>query len=58
MNPDLFIVARSSAESSETKLVKAGANRVITPTEIGGRRMAAMVLHPVGLGLPRHRDAR
>lgn len=46
-NPDLFIVARSSVESSEPKLRKAGASRVLTPTVIGGRRMAAMVLHPV-----------
>jgi voltage-gated potassium channel len=27
--------------------MRAGADRVITPTEIGGRRMAAMVLQPV-----------
>lgn len=47
MAPDLFIVARSSHESSEPKLKKAGANRVITPNEIGGRRMATMILHPV-----------
>lgn len=47
MNPGLFIVARSSHESTEVKLVKAGANRVLTPNVIGGRRMAAMVTHPV-----------
>lgn len=47
MNPDLCIVARSSHESSEAKLLKAGANRVLTPNVIGGRRMAAMVLQPV-----------
>jgi len=46
LNPDLFIVARSSHESSEGKLKKAGANRVITPNIIGGRRMATMVLDP------------
>jgi voltage-gated potassium channel len=46
MNPELFIVARSTAEASEPKLRRAGADRVITPTEIGGRRMAAMVLQP------------
>jgi voltage-gated potassium channel len=46
LNPDIFIVARSEHESTEAKLVKAGANRVITPNVIGGRRMASMVLHP------------
>jgi voltage-gated potassium channel len=46
LNPDMFIVARSSHESTEPKLRTAGANRVITPNVIGGRRMASMVLHP------------
>lgn len=47
LNPDLFIVARASTASAEVKLRKAGANRVITPTVIGGKRMAAMVLNPL-----------
>lgn len=47
MNPDLFIIARSTTPSAEAKLLRAGANRVITPTDIGGRRMAALVLQPV-----------
>lgn len=46
LSPDIFIVARSSHQSTEAKLVKAGANRTITPNVIGGRRMASMVLHP------------
>jgi voltage-gated potassium channel len=46
LNPSAFIVARSEHETTEAKLVKAGANRVITPNVIGGRRMASMVLHP------------
>lgn len=46
LNPGVFIVARSSHESSEEKLLKGGANRVLTPNVIGGRRMATMVLHP------------
>ncbi|HEY5540372.1 MAG TPA: potassium channel protein [Coriobacteriia bacterium] len=46
LNPDAFIVARSAHESTEAKLIKAGANRVITPNVIGGRRMASMVLNP------------
>ncbi len=47
LNPDVFIIARSSHESSEQKILKAGANRVITPNVIGGRRMAGMVMQPV-----------
>jgi voltage-gated potassium channel len=47
LNPNLFIVARSSHESSEQKILQAGANRVITPNVIGGRRMAGMVMQPV-----------
>jgi voltage-gated potassium channel len=47
MKADLFIVARSTAAGAEAKLRRAGADRVITPTDIGGRRMAAMVLQPV-----------
>lgn len=47
MNETLLIVARSTTPSAESKLLRAGANRVITPTEIGGRRMAAMVLRPM-----------
>lgn len=46
LNPDVFIVARSSHASTEPKLIKAGANRTITPNVIGGRRMAAMVMRP------------
>lgn len=46
LSPSIFIVARSSHESTEAKMVKAGANRVLTPNLIGGRRMATMVLHP------------
>jgi voltage-gated potassium channel len=46
MKPDLFIVARSTTASAEAKLLRAGADRVMTPTEIGGRRMAAMVVEP------------
>lgn len=46
LNADIFIVSRSSHESTEAKLLKAGANRTITPNVIGGRRMASMVMHP------------
>lgn len=44
--PDLFIVARATTPSAEDKMCRSGADRVITPTEIGGRRMASMVMRP------------
>ena len=47
MCPELFIVSRSNSETSENKLKRAGANRVMTLNVIGARRMATMVLHPV-----------
>lgn len=46
MNADLFIVARSSTVSSESKILRAGADRVVTPNVIGGRRMASSVIDP------------
>lgn len=46
LRPDLFIVARSRTASSEEKLRRAGADRVVNPQAIGGERMAAFVLQP------------
>jgi voltage-gated potassium channel len=46
LRPDLFIVARARIASSEDKLMRAGANRVVNPQAIGGARMAAFVLQP------------
>jgi voltage-gated potassium channel len=46
LRPDLFIVARARIASSEDKLLRAGANRVVNPQAIGGARMAAFVLQP------------
>lgn len=47
LNPEIFIVARANFEESEEKLRKAGADRVISPTVIGGRRMASLLLKPL-----------
>lgn len=47
LRPDLFIIARTNLEGSEEKLKRAGANRVVSPYSIGGRRMASMLLKPV-----------
>jgi voltage-gated potassium channel len=46
MRPDLQIIARARNESSEPKLVRAGADRVVNPQQLGGDRMAAFVTQP------------
>jgi voltage-gated potassium channel len=46
LNPDLKIIARAEEESSKGKLIKAGANRVILPYEIGGFRIMQALLKP------------
>lgn len=46
LNPDLHIVARAAEEQAEAKLLRAGANRVIAPTIIGGHRMAVALTKP------------
>lgn len=46
LNPNLYIVARSIQEENENKLKMAGANRVMSPYVLGGRRMSAAVLRP------------
>jgi len=46
LNPRLHIVARAAEEQAESKLVRAGANRVVAPTIIGGHRMAVALTKP------------
>lgn len=46
LNPDLLIVARAGEEGSEQKLLRAGADRVVSPYHIGGLRIAHSVLKP------------
>lgn len=46
LNPKIEIVARASNESSITKLRKAGANRVVLPNYLGGRKMAKILTQP------------
>ncbi len=43
--PDLQIVSRAVDRSTEEKLRRGGASRVVNPHEIGGSRMAALALH-------------
>ncbi len=46
LNPSIYIVARAKNFESISKLELAGADRVISPSILGGRRMAALALHP------------
>lgn len=46
LNPDLLIVARASDNGAEPKLLRAGANKVVSPYQIGGLRIAHTVLKP------------
>jgi voltage-gated potassium channel len=46
LRTDITIVARASAEDSEKKLLRAGADRVISPYKSSGTEMARLALHP------------
>ncbi len=46
LNQDLFILARSSSAGTETKLLRAGADKVISPYYIGACRMAQLLVRP------------
>jgi voltage-gated potassium channel len=46
LNPTLHIGARAAEEQAESKLIRAGANRVVAPTIIGGHRMAMALTKP------------
>jgi voltage-gated potassium channel Kch len=44
LNPDLAIIARGEEPSTESKLLQAGATRVVMPTHIGAERIAELIL--------------
>lgn len=46
LNTGLFIASRAADDASVTKLIRAGANRAISPYAIGGRRLAHLLLSP------------
>ncbi len=46
LREDITIVARASDEDSESKLKRAGADRVISPYKASGAEMARLALHP------------
>jgi len=46
MNENLFILSRATNENSVNKLERAGADKVVSPYQIGARKMAQTILRP------------
>jgi len=46
LNPDIYIISRAGEPDSQGKLRRAGADKVVAPSLIGGKRMAYMMLQP------------
>jgi voltage-gated potassium channel len=46
LNPGLFIIGRAETDDAKVKLVRAGADRVISPYQIGGQQLAQTALRP------------
>jgi voltage-gated potassium channel len=46
LNDKMHIISRGVGDASHKKMLRAGANRVVSPYEIGARRMAALMLTP------------
>ena len=60
-NPDIFLLSRCAKEYNESKLLRAGANKVINPYKAGGHRMAEMLSKPqvedsISVVSPKHAD--
>jgi voltage-gated potassium channel len=58
LRADIRIVARASVEESEKKLLRAGADRVISPYKTSGAEMARIALHPQVGGVLEFEDLR
>jgi voltage-gated potassium channel len=46
LNPSLYVVARASQNVTKKTLTAAGANMVVSPYDVGARRMAHAILRP------------
>jgi voltage-gated potassium channel len=46
LRPDLFVIARADSEDAERKMLRAGANRAVSPYQIGAIRLAQTALRP------------
>ena len=46
LNPRLYVLSRAENEISERKLLRAGADKVVLPYMLGGRRMVQAIIRP------------
>jgi voltage-gated potassium channel len=46
MNDSIYIVSKAIEKSTHDKMLKAGANKTISPNEIGGQRIASLIIRP------------
>ena len=46
LNKDMQILSRAADEKNERKMVRAGANRVVSPYKSGAARMAQLLANP------------
>jgi len=46
MNDEIYIVSKAVEPTAHNKLLKAGANKTLSPNEIGGQRIAAFLTRP------------
>ncbi len=46
LNKDIYIVSRAIEDGAESKLRRAGAQRVVKPYELGGKRLVQLLLRP------------
>ena len=47
LRPDIYVVARVAQATSESRALRAGADRVVSPYSLAGRRMALSALQPL-----------
>jgi voltage-gated potassium channel len=46
LKPDLYIIGRAETDDARAKLIRAGADRVVSPFQIGGLQLAQTALRP------------
>lgn len=54
LNSELNIISRATYDSSEAKLLIAGANNIVMPDKVGGSHMATMVIKPDVVAFMQH----
>ena len=49
LNPDVMIIARAENNMLESRFIKAGVNRIVYPSQLGGSKIAHLVGEQIGL---------